>query len=184
MLWVFNIIADNKAEVRAALLNFIDGLDDGNNIVSFSRYQDGSRMYDTVLATNGTGLPLTQEAFDVAAKASAAGKEPPPAPAKRGRPAKAAAAIVDGPDGEPAAAMEESPFSAPPPVENPVTPAQMREKAIGLLQQAFANPAGPPKVRSLQTRLKVKKFNEVPDEQCEALLREAETLFASLGNAA
>jgi hypothetical protein len=184
MLWEFRIAADSPQEAHDALITMAQVIKGGgvSNIVSFSRYKDPDAAYGVVLATNGAGgLPLTREAFDAAAAASQKNAAPPPV--KRTRAPKGTATVIDGPDGEPAAAMEESPFGAPPP-DDPQTPTDMRDKAIGLLQQAFTNPAGPPLVRALQTKLKVKKFNEVPDDLCEALLKEAEALHARLAAAA
>jgi hypothetical protein len=81
------------------------------------------------------------------------------------------------------ASEDTSPFGAPPP-ETPTTPAEKRERAIALLQSVFANPAGPPLVRALQTRLKVKKFNEVADAQVDELLAGAEKLVVQVQAAA
>jgi hypothetical protein len=63
-----------------------------------------------------------------------------------------------------------------------LTPAQQRERAILLLQQAFTYPTGPVLVRRLQTKLKIKMFTTVPDEKCANVLAEAEKLLASVKN--
>jgi hypothetical protein len=63
-----------------------------------------------------------------------------------------------------------------------LTPAQKRERAIVILQEAFAHLDGPERVRALQTKFKAKKFNEVPDELCADLLTEAEELLAGVKN--
>jgi hypothetical protein len=59
-------------------------------------------------------------------------------------------------------------------------PTEQRDRAIELLQKAFSHPDGPARVRALQTRLKIKKFNEIPDARCAELLAESEALLADL----
>jgi hypothetical protein len=190
MLYEVRVAADTDQEFADTLTKIVEairGIPANSNQFSFSRYQDPERY---PVASNGGGLPLTQEAFNVAAKASQDNAAPALAtpPAKRGRPAKGTATVVAGPDGEPAAAMEESPFgNAPPDPDDqvaPLTAAQKRDKAIGILQSVFADPAGPPGVRALQTKLKVKKFSEVPDAQCDELLTASEQLYARVKAAA
>jgi hypothetical protein len=167
MLYEVRIGADSDqefADALAKIVQAIKGIPANGNVFSFSRYQD--------TMSYALNVPVQQA-------------PEPLAPAKRGgRPAKAATAtVVDGPDGEPAAVMEESPFGAPPP-EVATTPLEKREKAIALLQSVFASPAGPPLVRALQNKLKVKKFNEVTDAQSDELLAGAEKLAAQIHAAA
>jgi hypothetical protein len=172
MLYEVRIGADSDqefADALAKIVQAIKGIPANGNVFSFSRYQDTMNY--------ALNVPVQQVPVQQAPE--------PLAPAKRGgRPAKAATAtVVDGPDGEPAAVMEESPFGAPPP-EVATTPLEKREKAIALLQSVFASPAGPPLVRALQNRLKVKKFNEVTDAQSDELLAGAEKLAAQIHAAA
>jgi hypothetical protein len=194
MLYEVRVAADSDqefADTLGKIIEAIRGIPANGNVLSFGRYRDPDAIVQLPVSTNG-GLPLTQEAFTVAAKASqdnaAPAPAPAPAPAKRGRPAKGTATVVAGPDGEPAAAMEESPFgNAPPDPDDqaaPLTAAQKRDKAIAILQSVFADAAGPPGVRALQTKLKVKKFSEVPDAQCDELLTASEQLYARVKAAA
>ena len=155
-------------------------------------------------SANGEGLPLTQAAFDVAARASQANAAPPPAapaptaPKARGRPRKEVnVSVVNGPDGEPVAVMTEPGSDATDAVDEPVDdvvetpnfptikddplpPSEMRDKAIAILQSVFGKPQGPVEVRSLQTKFKIKKFNEVPDTMCKDLLTAAQDLHARI----
>jgi hypothetical protein len=60
------------------------------------------------------------------------------------------------------------------------TQVQKRERAMVILQQAFAYVDGPARVRALLAKFKIKRFSEVPDELCADLLTEAEKLLAVL----
>jgi hypothetical protein len=61
-----------------------------------------------------------------------------------------------------------------------LTPTQKRERMIALLQQAFADVAGPAEVRAFLTELMIKKFSELSDEKCAGLWTAAEMLLAGL----
>lgn len=203
MLYEVRIAADSDrefAETLSRIAEAIVGIPANGNVFSFSRYRDPNDMMLRPVGiagginTNGGGLASNQENFAAAAAASLKNAAPEQPTAKRGRPAKLSegppkaaptATVVDGPDGEPAAAMEESPFgNLPDPSVTPLTPADKRDKAIAILQSVFGDPSGPPGVRALQTKLKVKKFSEVPDAQCDELLSAAEQLFTRVKAAA
>jgi len=188
MLYEFRFIADTPRDAADTLRETADVLEKGylsDKVVHLSRGPEPNG----VAAAKSGGLPLTAEAFARAAEASMRDKDPPPAkPAAAAavKPAKArpgTATVVDAPDGEPAAVLEESPFANLPPVpaaSPDLTPDQQRERAIALLQESFGYKTGPALVRALQTKLGVKKFNEVPDSKCAALLEAAEKIMAQL----
>jgi hypothetical protein len=152
MLYEFRIAADTAQELREALVAVIGGL--------------GPQQVLAVAANGGpaTGLKAGRRASNPA-------------------PTKDAPATVDAPDGTTVAEMTQSPFSNEPPVPEAspdLTPAEQRDRAIALLMQAFAITGGPAKVKSLQRQLKISKFTETRDEDCPALLAEAEKILASL----
>lgn len=73
-------------------------------------------------------------------------------------------------------------FGEPPPEDTGanMAPNDMRERAINLMQQAFAYAAGPDLVRAVHRRLKVRKISDVPDAQCRELLDDATAILAQL----
>jgi len=180
LIYEFKVVADTPAEAATTLRQTADALDGGwlvDKVVHMARWPEPAR---TIVET-----PLTRTMTDadrvVMERASIRDKDPPKA--KPVKSAKGNATVVDGPDGQPAAVMEESPFANAPPVpaaSPDLTPPEQRERAIALLQESFGYATGPALVRALQGKLGVKKFNEVPDAKCAALLDAAEKIMAQL----
>lgn len=88
------------------------------------------------------------------------------------------------PEQPPAKQMEDLDVLASlPPVPEDVpgmSPGDMRERAIALMQQAFGYAQGPDLVRAVHRRLKVRKIADVPDAQCRELLDDATAVLAQL----
>jgi hypothetical protein len=108
---------------------------------------------------------ITQEEADATHSA------PPPAPTP-----PAAKVITRSPEPE-----TYDVIPPPPPKWKPnMTAPEKRDLAINYLQQSFVLPGGAEEVRKLQRKLKIKKFSDVPDDECDQLLAEADVLFKSL----
>lgn len=191
MLYEFKVLAETPREAATVLRETADHLENGwiaNNVVHIARWPEPGAVLTPALApVEPVTRTLTDEDRALMERASIRDKDPPePKPEPKAKPVKAAkgtATIVESPDGEPAAVMEESPFANAPPVpaaSPDLTPEQQRERAIALLQESFGYKTGPALVRALQSKLQVKKFNEVPDTKCPALLAEAEKIMAQL----
>lgn len=185
MIYEFKVVADTPAEAAATLRQTADALDGGwlvDRVVHMARWPEPPRTVNAIV--DAPARTLTDQDRATMERASIRDKEPPAAkPAKPAKAAKGSATVVDGPDGEPAAVMEESPFANAPPVppaSPDLTPEQQRERAIALLQESFGYATGPALVRALQGKLGVKKFNEVPDAKCAALLDAAEKIMDQL----
>jgi hypothetical protein len=111
---------------------------------------------------------ITQEEADALRKA------PPPAPTSLATPP--AKVITRSPEPE-----TYDVIPPPPPKWKPnMTAPEKRDLAINYLQQSFVLPGGAEEVRKLQRKLKIKKFSDVPDDECDQLLAEADVLFKSL----